>query len=169
MLSDLVSIDRLCGQVNVGGVLDIEYAPIDWVDLATWDPIINSMRNFQHEVNFLGGKTWLKLPLQTTKESWREQQRTTTQGPYTLQRLTGSIPKGKPELTDQIDRMSRLYFIIRILDRNGQYWLIGSPYFPLSFSGSLSTGNEAPQLNGYTIEFSGETPYRAYGFAPVFG
>ena len=169
MLEGLVNISSLCGDINLGGLLKIEYLPVKWVDVATYDPIISPQRNWAHEINILGGKDWLSVPIKATKRSWIENQVTGRQGVHYSQSVSGLLPKNTPEIADELDRMSRHTFLLRVNDRNGQPWVLGTIEHPFRFSSSMSTGQKSAEFNNHSIRFSALTPFKAFGFVPAFG
>jgi hypothetical protein len=57
-------------------------------------------------------------------------------------------------------------FLIRLKDRNGKVWIIGTPESPMTFAVVASTGVGDGQ-NNYRVEFTGEAARRAKGFQPI--
>lgn len=164
-MSQLKGISEYCGQLNLGGLVLIEYAPVHWIYPPSLDPIIHNW-NHQTDIQFYEG-AWLKAPVLPSRRIWKEVQRSNEQGPYYEQSIEGIVPNLKPPIAEEFQQMAQMRFLLRLEDRNQQKWLLGSLDSPFEFSTSGSTGNTG-ERNGHNIRFSSQTARKAYGFNPVF-
>lgn len=161
----LTTIEKFCGQANQAGLTLVEYAPIDIIDPASFNPLISSSYNWQQDISFSSGG-WLKMPFLSKEDIWQENQKEQNTRPYYEQLLSGLTPNMRPEVNGEFQKMAKHRYIIRMKDQNGQTWLIGTLKNPLSFSAKASTGNRKG-FNQYQISFQGLTKQRAFGFSPV--
>lgn len=163
----LQSITEYCSQLNPPGLITIEYVPIGWVDSVNYERIVDSARNWQYDISLLGGATWLKAPVIRQGRLWDERPQTNEQGTAYEQIVSGITPKLRPAVTDQFEQMERMFFLLRIKDKSGQYWLIGTFDHPLAFSASATSGSGTSR-NEYALTWSNPSARRAYGFVPEF-
>jgi len=96
--------------------------------------------------------------------SWEERERRNPQGKYYEQLVQGTIRNMRPSVSGQLDEMAEYAFLLRLKDRNGRLWLIGEPDYPLRFTSSGGARDEGG-LNSYQIEFSGQTPNKAFALS----
>ena len=162
---ELNSIDKYISS-NFGGLQSIEYASTSWIDPSSFSPIISSTYNFQQAFSFFPGFDWLKLPVLPKEDRWRETENNSEQGPSYRQEITGITPALRPVVHGEFAKMAQHDFLIRLTDRNGQVWLIGTLDEPLQFSSSGASGQHGGR-NRYQIRFSGRTSRPAFGFVPV--
>lgn len=158
----LQSISDFCGEVNLPGLIKVEYAPVDWINSETYDQIISDSRNWQKQIDLTN--SWLTLPLLPTSDRlWRENERTGAQGKFYESEVAGITPKLRPAVTQQFEEMSEYRFIVRITDKNNKPWLIGTLDNGLAFSASSVTNSR----NQYSPRFFNQHRRRAFGYAPV--
>lgn len=163
---ELTSLSRLCG-INLGGLLEIEYAPTDWIDLSTYRRIIKAESyNWQVAIPFESERDWLKLPLIPAQRIWTEQNSIGEFGHVYEQTIQGTIPGMNGEASAQLVEMEGYRYLVKLRDRNNRLFLIGSPDEGLAFTSSAGSGNDNG-LNAYSIRFFGQTKRRAYSYNPL--
>jgi len=64
----------------------------------------------------------------------------------------------------EIEEMEQMRFLVKLTDRNGRTWLIGSLEEGLEFRATASAG-ALQGLNAYSIQFSGLQAHRAASYA----
>lgn len=163
----LISISEFCSQPNPPGVATIEYLPTDWVDAPSYEKIVNASRNWQYDIPLTVGAEWLSAPIFPSGKLWEEQQRVDAQGTSYEHRITGITPRMRPDVTDQFEQMAQYDYLLRLTDKAGQIWLIGTLEQPMQFSAAATSGTGTTR-NQYSLTFSGSTSRRAYGFLPEF-
>ncbi len=161
-MPELVSIENFCGQANPSGLRTIEYVPTTWVNDEAYEELINSTYQISGGLP-LASFDWLRLPIIPFGEPWRETQQRSAQGNSFLQSIQAITPRLRHEVSGQLNAMAEYAFLVRLTDRHGQQWLIGTLESPLSFTANSEIGADQGGLNHYSIEFSGQTPQRAYG------
>jgi len=106
---------------------------------------------------------WLQLPIFDRRDHvWTQNQRNSVQGPNYEQVVAGITPQLRVEVEDQFAKMALLPFLLRLRDRNGNYWKLGSLESPFYFTSTATSGGGG-QRNQYEITFRSETPERAFG------
>lgn len=153
--------------INLPGLREIYYAPVAWVNSNSYERIVNASGNWQYNIQFTTGD-WLGLPALTQGRSWTEQEQRTLQGKFFSQQLGAITRPLSPAASLEMDEMSNHRFLLKVLDRNATWWLLGTLETPFGFSAVAGTGEERGGLSSYNISFVSETPHRAYGFVPVF-
>lgn len=162
---ELISISKLCA-TNLGGLNEIQYAPIDWIDRDAYRRIIKAdTYNWQVAIPFLPEKDWLSMPLLPADRVWQETQQLGEFGPSYEQSIQGKLPGMLPATAAMLTEMDGYRYIVRLKDRNNRMFLVGTIEEPLAFSASGGTGSQST-LNGYTIQFFGRTRRRAYCYTP---
>jgi len=153
--------------INLPGLRAIYYAPVAWVNTNTYERIVTSAGNWQYNIQFTTGD-WLALPVLPQGRTWTEQEDRSLQGKFYEQQLTAVTRPLSPAASRELDEMSNHRFLLKVLDRNAQWWLLGTMETPFDFSASAASGEERGGLSSYSIRFESQTPHRAYGFVPVF-
>lgn len=164
-MGKLKGLDKFCGQINIGGLAQIEYAPLDEIDLRLYEPIISQSYNFQTDIVFQSG-TWLTVPVVNSKRLWSEELNRTRQGNSYEQQVRGVVPGLSDEAAGELEQMAEHAYLLRLRDRHDRLWLLGTPDSPFYFRSEGSTGGEGA-VRGHRIRFFSETPRKAYGFVPV--
>lgn len=166
-MNDLLGLSEFCGLLNLGGLLKIEYIPINWIDPETFEPIITrSGYNWQTDIT-INTNDWMTAYVIPDKRIWQENQQQNKQGDFFNQVVRAIVPSLRPSASGELNKMKNYLYLLRITDRNNQKWLLGSPEHPFQFFSEGSTGNTG-ELNNYAIRFAASSPYRATGFEPVF-
>lgn len=161
----LQSIDNFCGAMNLAGLVKIEYAPTHWIYAPDFERIITDAGNWQYNISFSTG-TWLTASVRPAGRLWNESPQNAGQGPYYRQEVRGIAPKLRPDVSRQLEQMEKMGFLIKLQDRNGQAWLLGTLENPFFFQAGATTGDEAG-FNNYELIWASETKFRAAGFVPV--
>lgn len=161
----LTSISNFCGY-NFGGGLILDYAPVNWLDQASYEPVFNN-GNLVYNLLFVEGN-WLQMPYADGTLNWIERPSDGEQGVSYIQEVSLILKQMRVDVERQFDVMSGPRFVLRYADRNGKIWLIGTPQSGLDFKATATTATNSSGLNSYQVRFSGETKHRAVGFVPVF-
>ena len=159
------SIDNFCGVPNLAGLVKIEYAPTHWIYAPEFERIITDAGNWQYTVAFTTG-TWLTASVRPVGRLWNEAPQNAGQGVFYQQEVRAIAPKLRPEVSVVLERMEKMGFILKVQDRNGNPWILGTLENPFFFLAGGSTGDEAG-LNSYELAWTSNTKYRASGFVPV--
>lgn len=164
-MNELESILGYCGITNPPGANKIEYISTSWIDMGSYEELISDAGLFIGTVPLLAGFDWLTMPNIPTQEPWTTDQRSGGDGPYYDQTVKGVTPLLRPAVSVVFNKMANHRFLVRLKDKQGQQWLIGTPENPLDFGTADTVGTPQGGLNSYTFSFSGLTPKRAYGIA----
>lgn len=163
----LQSLSNFCGALNLAGLLQLEYAPTDWVNSTQFERILSDGYNFQKDIVFNTGG-WLTAPVLPSKQIWNETERPNNQGSYYKQNINVIVPQLRSEVSGEFLKMKTHTYILRITDANSRKWLIGSLESPFIFRRNGTTGKKNGDLANYELTFDCETKYPATGFVPVF-
>jgi len=166
-MSQLTSIINFCGTPNLGSLQRIEYALVAQIEEDSFAPIISGDYNWQKEIFFSEGD-WLIMPVLPTKRRWEEKGNRGKHGPYYEQLVNATMPNLRPAVSGELDRMAHRKFILRLTDRNGRKWLLGSPSSPFLFQVLGTTGDSNAGLNSYAIRFYSKSDRKMTGYVPVF-
>jgi len=159
------SISDFCGQLNLAGLVKIEYAPVHWIYAAEFERIITDAGNWQYTISFTTG-SWLTASVRPAGRLWNESPQNAPQGVFYRQEVRAIAPKLRPEVSAVMARMEKMGFILKLQDRNGNPWILGDLDHPFFFLASASTADETG-LNSYELTWTNNTPRRAAGFVPV--
>lgn len=160
----LNSLSEYCG-LNLSGLITLQYASLDMIDRASYIPIFSS-GNLLYNILFTQG-SWLTLPARPGSPDWSQTENRSEQGPFYDQRLQAVLPHMRIEVEAELERMSQHAYLLRMTDRNGKVWLLGTPDHPFYFKADSATGDSAG-FNNYPVLFESQTPWRATGFTPSF-
>lgn len=164
MAEELTGLAHLC-EKNIGGLRTIEYVPLSDVV----DDIDHIVLDHNQQVDVLRpGKVWLQARIQTTNKGWTETERLTKQGEYYEQEVRGVLPGHTTAIAEELRKMDGHTYILRLLDRSGQYWILGSRQHPFLFSRRMTTGNRSSGFKGHTLRWLCQTSRPALGYVPVF-
>jgi hypothetical protein len=166
-MSNLSSLGKFCGHLNIRGLEQIEYAPLADIDKNAYQKLISSNYNFQSDIPFLTGG-WLSAPVLPTRQRWTEKERSSKHGPSYNQEVRAILPKMRPSISGEFQKMSFHRFLLRLTDLNGQKWLLGTLEYPFRFSANIDSAEQTTGLNNYPIRFISQTAERSTGFVPIF-
>lgn len=159
----LTGIAEYCATLNVPGLRRIEYAPIAWVDAASYTKVISSAHNWQYAVPFSMGD-WLRAYVLPVGRLWQEREQRSPQGAFWQVEAGGNTPRLRPQVHGELQEMSQHRFLLRLTDRNGIPWILGTLESPFGFQASA---NSNPTSNEYNLRWVSEMPHRAYGYQPI--
>lgn len=74
------------------------------------------------------------------------------------QAVTLILTKMQASLRNEIILLAQNYLIMVVQDRNDKYWLYGWPEGMILATGGAGTGKAGTDLNGYTLNFTGQQP-----------
>jgi hypothetical protein len=147
-VSYLQEIARL-SERNVGGLLKIQVARI--ADIVSFpDPVDGVLYG---DIEFAEGKgfsTWCSIS-QTARLS--SENRSSQEGNLRVNRLPFTIARDKVEIKQQFVQAERDEFIVLFMDGNGRAKIFGSPYQPVRFEFSHSSGDAHSSRNQYDCAF----------------
>ena len=157
-----------CGLSNQSGLIKLEYLPTAWVNKNDYLQLISNNWNWQKDVPILSGFSWLAVQAQARrdKQLWTEKQRRDLQGKYHLQTVTAEIPNLLPSVSKTMDQTAEYRFLLRLTDKQGQKWILGTLVNPFEFLADGTTGSTGA-LKHHAIRFEAITKHKAYGFVPV--
>lgn len=162
---NLQGLLHFCGNRNLGGLMIVEYAPIGWIDISRYEPMRSSSGNWLYAIPFSTGD-WLKMPLLPNGKNWEENSTRRDQGSRFNGQVSGTVPRLQPAASYELQQMEELDFLVKLQDRNGQPWLLGTLEAPLRFKADAGTADENG-LNSYRIQFLSQSKQRAAGYAPI--
>lgn len=166
MNTSLTAISAFCAE-NIGSLRSIEYASTAWVNQSTYDQRLSGAYNWQSTIEFTE-EGWKKLPILPGNEKlWSEAERQTTQGKHYEQTVQAITPKMRPEVSGELMKMRNHRYLIRLTDKNGQPWILGTLEHPFRLIAAASTGSNTAGYNNYSLQFRNQTPTRAAGYVPV--
>lgn len=160
----LNGLQSYCG-INLSGLLQIQYAPVSWIDLNTYRPIINTSNNFQYNILFNTGD-WLSAPILSKSGKWVENQNRSIQGKYYDTVVSGIMPNMNAAALLEMQQMADYEFILKLEDISGRSWILGTPNNPFLFSSSGTSGDNG-SLKHHAIQFEAKLLKKTHGFNPV--
>lgn len=155
----LNGLSTYCLHPNRIGVVKIEYAPIHWIDHSSFTGITNPSGDLMTPIAFTINN-WLTAPT-LPRRNWREGNQSHPVGSVYPQSIQLETPRLSGDVNTEFKNMSNMRFLIKLQDKNNKTWLVGTPEHPLRF---LAPAEITPSSNKYTLQFSGTTPCRAYGY-----
>lgn len=159
----LSSISEFCG-TNLPGLYSIEYVETTRVDADVYRQRLDG-HVWSSGMPFTTG-TWLQAPVfYRPDQLWNQTPREGQQGRSYTNIVQGTTPKLRVEVDAILEMMANHAFILRLIDRNQKYWLLGTLETPFYFQASNTTGS-ANQRGQYNLQWQSELPQRAFGFQP---
>lgn len=163
-MSAITSISEFCNK-NLSGGAWLEYAPASWLSSDSFDPVF-LLGNLQPTLLFTVGDDWLRMPVMPGTLSWDQDTAIGEQGPGYTQNVNLILRNVRVEVEPVLEAMELLRWVLKLRDRNGKTWLIGTPEFGLDFTSPGAIGTADSGLNSYRLQFTGLTPRRAVGYVP---
>jgi hypothetical protein len=163
MICELQGISELCGGQNVGGYRKVEYAPFPWIDFDNYEELISSNYRHINDVPFLDGNTWLSCYLLPQPRIFEEIEKNTSQGSYYQQSVQGTIAGQSPALSLELVSMKRYPYLLRLENREGEKFLLGTKEHPFRMTASFTTGPAHTALKSHRIIWESKTPHKAPG------
>ena len=164
-LQGFMSIDA-CAAAVPPGMPMLEYAALADVSVGDLEPAVNSAYNQQDTVTVSGG--WLSMPLLPGTGSWIEEQQDTDQGPLFNVTVSGLLGSDGPEVREEINRMKRHRFLLRVPNRNGSKSLVGWPEQPAVLEARFDSGAGPGDTRGWRISFRVTQLWPSPNYTPVF-
>lgn len=158
----LTGLTSYC-EINRGGLRSLEYIPIHQIDRAASREIISPAGVWLFALSFTSGE-WLSMPYLPREDVWQEQLDRNLQGESYTQRISGTLSGLRPDASRELQQMERMRFVVKLTDKNGRTWLIGSLRHGLSFT-TTKTSGATNGLNNYFFEFQGAQLYPAPSYA----
>lgn len=116
-------------------------------------------------VQLIPGKNWLEGYSTLYTLLFTELPKTTANGLFYTQTLTGVAPTDQLELVDLMQSMEGQEFVVLVEDATGKTRLLGGYGYPLTFLADFSSGSNRSEAKGFEFEFSGRSEFRA----PIYG
>lgn len=160
---ELTGISNLCGQLNLAGLQKVEYVPTTWVDVAGYNDIVVPGHTRLEAVPLDSGKAWLTMPLLPAGKLWSESPDRSAQGKSYEQQVAGTTPRLTHAASGELEQMDEYRYLLRLTDRNGLMWILGTLNTPFDFSHQQNTGDETG-LAAYTVRWVSATRRKAVGF-----
>lgn len=162
---ELVSLTSCTVPNGIPGLLKVEYAPIHWTVPASWRPVISADHNWQYALTFEEGRNWLSAYV-LPRPNWGEAGDKGPHGSSFLTTLTMVTPKLRPTASGLLAAMLEPRWVLKLTDRSGQPWLVGTYDMPASLSYKAQAGGGG-RLSGYELTWTLETDKPAVGYVPV--
>lgn len=165
-MAELTSISNLCGTANLGGLQWIEYVPTTWVDASAFNTLVDDAGMRLDDVTLLEGKSWLRMPALAQRRLYKSNSRRTSQGKMYRQEVNGVTPMLTHEASLMMGYMMDYRYLLRMRDRNGQYWVLGTLESPFDFDHSETSADETG-LNAYEFTWESESITKPAGYEPA--
>lgn len=162
---ELTGISNLCGQLNLAGLRKVEYVPTTWVDVAGYNDIVVPGHTRLEAVPLDSGKAWLTMPLLPLGKLWNESSDRNAQGKSYEQQVSGATPLLTHAASGELEQMDEYRYLLRLTDRNGLMWVLGTLNTPFDFSHAQTTQDENG-LAAYSVRWVSVTQRKAPGFSP---
>lgn len=148
-------------QDNMGGNQRFLFIPITDIEILylAVNQIVSTPPELKTDCSFFKGYASYKTLL------FEEKQEQSAAGSYFNQKLSGFYPKINPTAIALFSEMQNQYFIVIVLDNNGQLRMVGNLEQPLKMRYSLSTGSNPATRNGVEYEFAGQSQFPAPFFS----
>lgn len=166
-LQGFTAIDA-CATVAPPGLVKIEYAAIDGIEVASVEPdALSSTYNQQREITFSSG-SWQVLPAAFGTAEWQEDLQDNPQGPFFRVSVSARIAGDSPAVRGELNRMKQHRYILRVTGRDATPMLIGSLEQPLQFESRFESGADGSDSRGHRCSFSGVNVIASPAYIPVF-
>lgn len=162
-MKELQGLSNFCGNINIGGIIEIEYIPAIYVDKLTYENNPTYQLHHITEIPLVAGRSWLKLPFFVLRNTWEETLERTEQGVIYTQRVTGILPSMTVEVNEELEIMMQHEYLLRLKDAQGTKWVLGTLDTPFLLSITSTSGDNSSR-KGHQIQFQTQTTKRAKGF-----
>lgn len=112
-------------------------------------------------IQLISGKEWLDGYSTLYTLLFRELPKTSANGLFYTQSLTGVAPTDRLELLDLMQSMEGQEFVVLVEDATGKTRLLGGYGYPLTFMANFSSGSNRSEAKGFEFEFFGSSEFRA--------
>jgi len=156
----MFDITRWCQGQNLGGINYFMVIPKTDVQSI---PVINRLKMFS-QLTLLPGKTWYTIFSTLETASFKEESVDTPHGTYYKWEIRGLVPKDQRGLAEMFWTMDNQEYLVRVLDHNGVWRLLGDLSSGLSLKMTHDTAAQASGRNQREIVLTGESSHPAYYF-----
>lgn len=147
MITDFPNHDQI---ENMPGIFTFEFIPERWVHFI---PEIKKGRLLKPIV-LVHGKTWLKGYSTEEKARFTEFGESEGNTKAWSHSFKGSLPKLDASKVALVDAMLKeKFYILKILDHNGNWRLLGNKEIPVMFRSNYDSGRTGSDYSGYEFEF----------------
>lgn len=149
MATELVSIENITHEENMGRLIKIEFAPTSWISSIP----LSVAGALMDDIAFVDDKTWLTLNFANETAGHQQNLNVGSQGLIYQHNITGVLAKDRQHLIKQLQRMQEEEFVLRLTDSNGFVRYVGTVDAPATFSFSFNTNESTEAFNGYNFTF----------------
>lgn len=109
-------------------------------------------------ITFKTGYSWYNGVSISKQLEFDEKESSKKAGNIFSRYVKGFYPKQSKEILALFNEMKNQKFILKIMDNNGYYRIVGNLEAPLRFNFSAKTGSLKSGVNGYSFMFDVEAP-----------
>lgn len=149
---------------NLGGLSLFYYADAD--DIAYIPAAINGI--ISDDILMKEGKVFYAFRATQGTLGFSEPMKENRIGSLYSPEFKGFVPKDTPQLQQAFAEITGRRLVILYRDNNGQWKLVSSKAYWLTFERSLDTGTAASSRNGLGFSFKGDTPEAAPFYTGAF-
>lgn len=139
-------------QPNAPGIHTFLYVPT--TDISQWPGIVAKEVD-ESAIVLNGGKSWTTGLSVFEQMKFDEQPQETEHGMLYNKELQGFLPQDSEAVTQALETMLFVPFVIKLKDRQGQHRIVGTPDEPVYFSFEFTTGAVGGS-RGYNFSFRGK-------------
>jgi len=110
------------------------------------------------EITFKTGYSWYDGVSISKQLDFDEKEKNQKPGKIYSKIIKGFYPKQSKEILSLFNEMKNQKFIVKIMDNNGYYRIVGSLEAPLNFNFSAKTGSLNSGTNGFNFSFNVDAP-----------
>jgi len=154
----LTSIDEICPVRNVAGLTKIRYAPLIWFNRSVSVILVNSNYRYGAGLVFNSGKTWLEFPAKMDTKSLKNSGEKSDQGAAYGYILDAVYPTINEEVIAEMNKMTRLEFMVHAVLPSKQEILLGSMTRGADFSFSSDTKDALGNTIGIGVSWRWDSP-----------
>lgn len=137
-----MTLAELCGIVPPhGGMGKVEYLPLAWLDVATYEWMINDSAQMVGNVAAVADKSWLVASLRPNDRTHTDTITPDAQGGYHTRPITGAIACNYADAAPLLAELRTHRYLTRITDRAGRIFYLNSAEHPAIFTGGYDGGN----------------------------
>lgn len=157
MSVQLTGLNKYCNP-NLRGLYSIQYKPVH--EITAEPEAIQSDGTIEGDFTFSSG-TWLTASIIPSINKPIFEIGTNDSNPGNIKEvlLRALILSDNEDILDELNKMERMQFVLKVTDKNQRTRILGSKETPLSFTFSQTINNSS---NAYTVQFKGimtHTPY----------
>ena len=152
-MNEIQKLDHLD---NIGSIVKVWYIP---------NSHVSSMQRPIHGfggISLLANKDWLQFYFSPESGSLTFDFKTDAKGSFFICMIKGVFPKLEVNNAYNFRQMQTLAFICKVLDANGNFYIIGTKDCPMKFSYGFASGEETADRNSVAFKFFGNTQYAPF-------